>query len=97
MLEINNTTIINTKGYEITNVSLFLNPETNQWSSVVNYSVKDEQDNIVSTGALTYYGEEFNTWNTNWKNDRFLYEELIQKLELDVSAENIEENFENTI
>lgn len=90
-------TIAQEQKYDITSVLIAKNKMNGEYHSIVNYDILNEDGVVIKQGLLTFTGEKFNTWNTSYRNDKFLYENLIEELNLDTNADDVEEDFQNVI
>lgn len=67
-----------------------------QLVATISFIVNDENGKRIDTKVLTYSGEEFNTFWSDFNSGKYLYEQLVEKQELDVTVpSSIEESFEN--
>lgn len=65
------------------------------WTSYVRYKCEYEGQTI-DTFYITYTGEEYNAWFTNYTSGKFLIDELIRVKEWNISVdEAVEEEFIN--
>lgn len=90
-------TIAQEQKYDITSVLIAKNKMNGEYHSIVNYDILNENNEVIKQGLLNFTGERFNEWNMNYRNDKFLYENLIEELNLDTNADDVEDDFQNVI
>ena len=64
--------------------------------ATVKFDVIGDNGKVVQTKTLTYKPSEFNAFWTDFNSGKFLYEELVEKQNLDVVVPNsVEQDFVN--
>lgn len=57
-------------------------------SAVVSFIILNENNERIDTKTITYTGEDYNTFWSNFNSGKFIYQELELGIEVDNSIEN---------
>lgn len=69
-----------------------------EFRATVSFIVNNENGERIDNKYLIYSGEDFNTFWGNFNSGEFLYQQLVEKEELEVTVpKDIEESFVNEI
>jgi hypothetical protein len=94
-IELNQPVVIaNNQKIECT--SIILNKNEKGWCAEINFSILNEEGQQIGKKSIEYKEEEFNNFWSNFNSGKYLYDELINKNNLQInSSEELEHDFEN--